>query len=74
MEIFDHPVLLVFAGILSLLSGWFCWVGFKEKDVPNIMYGIGLGVPTMAMMDWRFWAAGLGICAGGVYLRRSLEL
>jgi hypothetical protein len=70
MEILNRPGLLFLAILLSLLSSWYCWRAFKDKDAAAALVGVGLGIPTIGMTDWNYWMAGIGVCAAGLWLRR----
>lgn len=74
VDSFDNPVLLFFQLLLSIVSGWFLWRGFKEKHVSTCLYGVGTTLPTFAVSDWRAWIAGGLICAGGFWLQRNMDL
>ncbi len=71
MGITAHPFVLIIAIVLSLLSSWLSWRAFREKNGPDLLMGIGLGLPLLSQNDWRFWAAGLGLCAFGLWLKKN---
>jgi hypothetical protein len=73
MEILENGYLLTIVIVLSLISTVFCWMGFKRKDVPFLLIGVGTGVPTLDVTDYRMWVAGVGITLVGVWMRRRLQ-
>jgi hypothetical protein len=73
MEIFENGYLLTLVIVLSLISTVFCMMGFKRKDMPFILIGIGTGVPTFDVLDYRMWIAGIGLCLVGLWLRNKLQ-
>jgi hypothetical protein len=73
MEILNHPALLVVAIILSTLSSVFLWRGIKEKDVPNLLFGVGTGIPPLDMRNFNVWLLGAGISFLGYWLRNKMD-
>jgi hypothetical protein len=73
MEIFSSPLSLFAIIVLSVLSTYFFWLGFRERDMPAILIGTGTGVPTLSIMDYRFWVAGVAVTLLGFWLRRKME-
>lgn len=69
----ENPILIFLLVLLSILSFIFCWNGFRGSNLPNGVIGIALGLPTFAIEDWQWWAAGF-LCLGlGLWLRRKME-
>lgn len=58
---------------LTVVSCWLTWVGLREKNLPQILIGTGLGMPTFDLADARFWVAGGLFCVVGLYLRVRLD-
>lgn len=73
MDVLDHPMLLLFAILLSLLGSFYLWRSFRERNSPDLLIGIGLNIPTLGMSDWQMWAAGIAVCAVGIWLKKYLE-
>jgi len=72
LEVLNNPLLLAIAIVLSVLSSYYCWQAFREKNAAMLLVGIGLGLPTIGMTDWHYWVTGIGVSAGGLWLRRQL--
>lgn len=68
MEIFNNPVLLSIAIVLTIISSVLTWIGLRHKNMPYLVVGIGLGVPTFDMLDYRMWVVGLLVCGLGVWI------
>lgn len=73
MELFNNPILLFVAIVFSVVGSWLLWVGLREKHYPKLLYGIGLNIPTLGMMDWRFWLVGGLFGLAGLWIRNYLE-
>lgn len=73
LETLSNPYYLVALLVLTCVSSFFAWVGFKEKNIPAFLIGVGAGIPTFAIDQWKTWVAGALICAVGVYLRSKLN-
>ncbi len=73
MEIFNHPLELIIAILLSVVSTWWTIVGFRRKDIPLTLYGIAAGIPTVAMEYWRAWLIAVLMFAFGWWLRDRIE-
>ena len=65
LELLDHPIPLVIALVLSLVGSGFLGKGFRQRNVPHLLLGIGLNIPAISLTDWRFWFAGACIVAVG---------
>lgn len=72
MEILNHPGLLFVDIVLSVLSSWFCWIAFRKKEAPQLLYGIGLAIPTFSVQSFSYWATGAAVCTAGWWLQRLL--
>ncbi len=74
MEAFSNPYLLVLMLILSTISTKFLWKGFKDKHISSWLYGIGTGIPTFAMTNYKTWVVGVLFCVGGYYIKNNYDL
>jgi hypothetical protein len=73
MDILASPLSLFVIIVLSIISTFFCWRGFREKDIPSLLIGTGLSVPTFDIADYRFWLAGAALFILGVWLAKKLS-
>ncbi len=73
MEIFNHPFLLLLAVALSLVSSLYLWRGFREKDMPALLMGLGLAIPTFDMMSLEAWGAGIFVCVVAWWMKNKME-
>ena len=73
MEILNHPYLLLIAVALSLVSSLYLWRGYRERDVPALLMGIGLAIPTFDMMSMETWIAGIVVCLFAWWMKSKME-
>ena len=71
VEVFEHPWLVVIVLPLSIVSTWYCWIGFRQKDVPRLLIGLGMGLPTFSITNVWMWVAGVAVCALGYWLMNA---
>ncbi len=69
----ENPFLLGALIVLSVVSFAMCWRGFRGSNLPYGIMGVGVGVPTFSIEDWKFWIAGVVVLAFGYWLRESME-
>ncbi len=74
MEIMMHPEQLAIAIILTAVSSFFLWNAFKERNVPNLLLGIGFSIPTVDIPNIWYWAAGAATCALGIWFKNAMDL
>lgn len=73
MDLFNHPVLLVIVGVLTVVSTIWSIQGLRRKDVPLFILGIAAGIPTFAVTSWKTWAVGGLVAAFAFWLRNKIE-
>lgn len=76
MDLFEtlpNPYLFTALIVLTMLSTFFTLMGIKEKNIPNFIIGVGAGIPTFALANWKMWVCGAAIVGTGMYLRSKLN-
>lgn len=74
MEVLSNPYLLVLAIVLSVVSTKFLWRGYKEKHISSWIYGLGTGIPTLAISNYKAWGVGIALCIAGYYIKNTYDL
>jgi len=69
---FSNPYTLLVQIVLSVISSWYLWRGFRDKNSADLLLGIGSGIPSFAPASWQAWVAGIAVWAVGRSLKRSL--
>jgi len=72
MDVLESPFLMFLLILLTVLSTWFSWKAFRNKDSVALLYAIGTGIPTFSLTEWEYWAIGLTVCGLGVWLHRRM--
>lgn len=71
MDIPTNPILWILIGALSLFSFAFCFSGFRRRNIPMALFGVGLGIPPFAITSMVSWAMGLGVVLLAWWLSRN---
>jgi hypothetical protein len=72
MQLFANPFTLFVIITLSLISTVIVWRGVRERNVPALIMGTGIGIPTFSLSDYRFWICGVAVTAFGFWLHRKM--
>jgi len=59
--------------LTSIVSMYFFWGAFKQKDVPRILMGIGAAIPSFGIGSFNVWVVACAIFGAGVYLRNYID-
>ena len=59
--------------LTSLISSWYLYLGFRQKNVGKCLVGIGFAIPSLGISNLDFWAIGAGLCIAGIWLQRFLD-
>ncbi len=71
---FDYSATELFLIIItSIISSWLMYDGFKTKNVPRLIIGFGVGIPSFGIGSFNVWLLAVVVCGVGIWLGRFLD-
>ena len=69
----SNPYALTIIIALSIISTVYCYMGMRQKQPITFLMGVGIGIPSFDVRDWKMWGAGILVMAIAFFLRRFVD-
>ena len=74
MDSLNSPWQLLLILTLTIVSSWYGWVGFRQRQVSSCLMGIGTGIPTFGIGTFKWWVIGAAVCGCAWWLKREYDV